>query len=249
MHLNFHLRSRVVVHFLGLNLTFIYRSQYRVDEGGGGFAKRNFLDNQRLVVQFLNLGPHFQRSAPLSVVVFLHVNAATCGKVGIQLELFTSEIMYRRLANLIQVVWQNLRTQSYGNAFRTLRQQQRKLCRQCDWLLVAPVIAQLPMGGFGIEHHVECEFRQSCFDVSGCSGAVARENVSPVTLRVYQEVFLSHLYQGVSDGRIAVGMKLHGVSNDVGHLVVSPIVHALHRVQNASLNRFQAIFDVWNGAL
>ena len=141
MHLNFHLRSRVVVHFLGLNLTFIYRSQYRVDEGGGGFAKRNLLDNQRLVVQFLNLGPHFQRSAPLSVIVFLHVNAATRGEVWIQLELFASEIMNRSLANLIQVVWQNLRTQSYGDAFRTLCQQQGKLCRQCDGLFVAPVIA------------------------------------------------------------------------------------------------------------
>ena len=42
-------------------------------------------------------------------------------------------------------------------------------------------------------------------------------------------------------------VKLHGVTDDVGHFVVASIVEAAHRVQNASLHRFQSIVDVGNG--
>ena len=44
-------------------------------------------------------------------------------------------------------------------------------------------------------------------------------------------------------------VKLHGVSHDVRHLVVASIVEAAHRVQDASLHRFQSIVDVGNGTL
>ena len=44
-------------------------------------------------------------------------------------------------------------------------------------------------------------------------------------------------------------MELHGVAHDVGHLIISPVVHALHRVKYTPLDGFQSVFDVGNGAL
>ena len=44
-------------------------------------------------------------------------------------------------------------------------------------------------------------------------------------------------------------MELHGVSNDVCNLVVPAVIHSLHRVQYASLYRFQAILDIRDGSL
>ena len=37
MYLNLHFGSRIVVHFLSLNLAFVYCLKYRVDKGSGGF--------------------------------------------------------------------------------------------------------------------------------------------------------------------------------------------------------------------
>ena len=42
-------------------------------------------------------------------------------------------------------------------------------------------------------------------------------------------------------------MELHGMSHDVGHLVVAPVVHTLHGVQDAALYRFETVIDVGHG--
>ena len=44
-------------------------------------------------------------------------------------------------------------------------------------------------------------------------------------------------------------VKLHGMSYDVGHLIVPPVVHAFHGVQDAALHRFQSVIDVGHGSL
>ena len=36
---------------------------------------------------------------------------------------------------------------------------------------------------------------------------------------------------------------------DVGHLIISAVVHALHGVQNAALNGLQSVLDMWHGTL
>ena len=42
-------------------------------------------------------------------------------------------------------------------------------------------------------------------------------------------------------------VELHGMSHDVCHLIISAVVHALHRVQNTALHGFQSVLDVWHG--
>ena len=73
-------------------------------------------------------------------------------------------------------------------------------------------------------------------DVSGGS-TVAGENISPVSLGIHQQFFLSDLYQRIANRSIAMWVKLHGVSYDICHLVVATVVHSLHRVKDAALHR------------
>ena len=154
MHLNFHLGRRVVVHTFGLNLPLINGFQNTIDKRRGGFAERNFANNERLAIQLLNLRPHLQHTAALPIVIFAHVDGTACGEIGIESKRLATQIVDGGLANLRQIVGQQLAAQAHGNALCTLCQQQRKLHRQRDGLLIAPVIAQLPIGGFGIKHHV-----------------------------------------------------------------------------------------------
>ena len=44
-------------------------------------------------------------------------------------------------------------------------------------------------------------------------------------------------------------VKLHGVSHDIRHLVVSSVIHSLHRVQYASLHGLQSVLDMRHGTL
>ena len=45
-----------------------------------------------------------------------------------------------------------------------------------------------------------------------------------------------------------MGVELHRVADDVGHLVVSAVVEALHRVEDAALHGFEAVAEVRHGA-
>ena len=81
----------------------------------------------------------------------------------------------------------------------SLSQKQRILDRQCDRLLVPPVVAHLPFGSLGIEHRVEGKLRESRLDISGSGSTVAGEDITPVTLGVDQQVLLSQLHKGVAD--------------------------------------------------
>ena len=40
-----------------------------------------------------------------------------------------------------------------------------------------------------------------------------------------------------------MGVKLHGLAHDVGHLVVAAVIHALHCVQDAALHGLQTVLD------
>ena len=88
------------------------------------------------------------------------------------------------IAYFIKVVGQEFAAQPHSNAFRPLRQQQRKFGRKGDRFLVASVVGKLPVGCLGIEHHIESELGEAGFDVSGGCRTVAREDVSPVALTV-----------------------------------------------------------------
>lgn len=46
-----------------------------------------------------------------------------------------------------------------------------------------------------------------------------------------------------------MGVKLHGVTHNIGNLVKPPVVKQLHRVEYASLHGFESVIDMRDGTL
>ena len=249
MHQDFDLGSGVVLDFLRLDFTLFDGFQNRLDERTRRFRIGNFADDKRFLVAFLDFRTNFQRTTALTIIVARNIDASARREVGEELEILAAQVTHRRVAEFVEIVGQNLRGKSHCDALGTLRQQQRKLHWQRNRFFVAAVVTELPLGSFRVEHHVEREFRQPRLDVSTSRRVIARQDVSPVSLRIDQQVFLPQLHERVLDGSVAVGVELHRVADDVRHFVVAPVVHPLHRVHNAALHGFETILDVGNGAV
>ena len=43
-------------------------------------------------------------------------------------------------------------------------------------------------------------------------------------------------------------MELHGVAHNIGHFVVTSVIHALHGMEDAPLHGFEAVHNVWDSA-
>ena len=73
----------IIVYFAYLDFSFVNSFQDGVDDGRGGLAIRNLCDSECLVVQLVDLGAYFYRSAAFSVIVFGYVDGTACLEVGI----------------------------------------------------------------------------------------------------------------------------------------------------------------------
>ena len=60
---------------------------------------------------------------------------------------------------------------------------------------------------------------------------------------------MTHIDQSVLDGHIAMGVVLHGVTDDVGHLGETSIVGFLHGMEDAALHGLEAVVDVGHRAV
>lgn len=169
-----------------LDLTLLDSFEDRVNQCLRCLGEWYFTDDECLGVELLNLGTYLQHATPLSVVVFGHIDGASCGEVGEELERFLMQITDGSITYLHEVMGQDLGRQAYGNTLRTLCQQQGEFHRQGDRFLVPAVIRHLPFGGLGIKNGVKGEFRQSCLDISGCRRLVTCQDITPVPLGVYQ---------------------------------------------------------------
>ena len=82
-----------------------------------------------LVVYLFYFGAHAYRTATFTVVVFGYIDTASRLEVGVQLEFFVVQIADGSVAQFIEVVWQYLGRQAYGNTFHTLCKQQWEFYR------------------------------------------------------------------------------------------------------------------------
>ena len=105
------------------------------------------------------------------------------------------------------------------------------------------------MGGLWVEDRIECELAESCFDITWRRRSIPRESITPVTLAVNEQVLLSELHECISDAGITMRVILHGLTYDVGYLVVLTVINALHRVQDTTLHRLKTILDCGDGTL
>ena len=165
------------------------------------------------------------------------------------MELLTLQICYCRIAYLVEVMRHYLRVQAYSDTLHSLCQEQWEFHRQRNRFLITSVIGHLPLCRLRIEYRLEGKLTQSCLNITWSSGSGACQDISPVTLCIDEQVFLSHLYQGITNRSITMWVELHSVPDDVCHLIISSVIHAFHRMQDASLNRFQTILYMWHSTL
>ena len=105
-----------------------------------------------------------------------------------------------------------------------------------DRFVFTTIVGLHPLGRFGIEDRLECKLGEAGLDITRCSCAVSREDITPVTLAVNEQIFLTELDECVSDGRISVRVVLHRLADDVRHLVILAVIHRLHGMQNTALD-------------
>ena len=143
----------------------------------------------------------------------------------------------------------NLSRKPHTDTFHALCKEQRELHRKIHRLVVSSVIGFYPFCSFRVKNHLQSERRKSRFDVSCRRCRVSCVDISPVSLSVYQEFFLTNLHHGIRDGGIPMRVVFHGVSHDVRHLVVSSIFQLAHGVHDTALNGLKTIINRWNGTV
>ena len=104
MHLHLHVGRCEVGYVLGLDLALLNSLGNTFAKGADRLGERQVADDERLVVEFLNLGSHFQYTASLTVVVFGNVDAAARGEVGIEPELLSVQVFDGCIADVVEVV-------------------------------------------------------------------------------------------------------------------------------------------------
>jgi hypothetical protein len=147
-----------------------------------------------------------------------------------------------------EIVGHDFGAQAHRNTLRAVREHQREFHRQIHGFALATVVAQLPYRGVVVEGHIQRELGQARLNITRRSGRIARAVIAPVALTVNQQFFLAHVHHRVANGRVAVRVVLHRLSDEVGHLVVAPVVLLEHGVQDTPLHGFQAVFNGRHGA-
>ena len=218
------------------------------DEGGGGHAIGQLADGDEVFVQFFEAGTGFDAPAPAPVLIIGHIDHASGGEIGVDGDLLAFEEGDGSQDELYEVVGQDFSGKPYGDPFCPLCEEQGELHGQGERFPFSTVIGELPFRSLGVEGHFEGEAGEAGLNVAGRGGAVAGEDIPPVALGIYQEVFLAEVDQGIADRSVAVGVVLHGLSDDIGYFVVAAIVHFLHRVKDAALYRLEPVLYGRDGA-
>ena len=249
VNLDFHVFGGVVHNLLDLDFALVIGCHDGVDKAVRGGAEGNFADDQRLVVQLLDFCTDLEASATFAVVVFANVDDAARVEVRVQRELAAAQVVDARLAQFLEVVGEDGGGKAHRDAVHALRQQDRELRGECHRFLGTSVVVRNPFRSLGVEHHVERKFAELAFDVTRGGGLVARQRVTPVTLRLDKQVLLAHVHERRVDGSVAMRMVVHGVAHDTCHLVETAVVHLVHGMQNAALYRLEAVLKIGHGAV
>ena len=240
---DFALLGGVVIDLLDLDFALVVAFHDALDKATRGGAVWYFTDDQCLLVLLTYSCTDAHLTTTQTVVVVGHVHPATCWEVRIECKRLVAQIGYGGVDKFVEVMRQKLGGQTHGDAFGTLCQQQWELHRQRDRLGITVIIGTGPVSGLMVEDDFFGELGETCLDVTRGSGIVASEDVTEVTLCVDKQVFLSKLHQSITNGCIAVRVVFHRVTHDVSHLVETTVVEFVHRMQDTTLHRLQAVLD------
>ena len=167
----------VVVDVLDLDLALGVGGEDRLDERLGGDAEGQLGDREEIFGAHLDLRADLHLAAALAVVVFRKIGGAARGEIGKDAERFSLQMIDRRAAEVVEIVRENFRREADRDALGAFEQNDGKLGRQRDRLLVAAVVAELPRGGLRVEEHVLRECGETRLDVTRRGGIVAGETL------------------------------------------------------------------------
>lgn len=221
-----------------------------VHQGAGGGAEGDLDDAEDvLFVAGFDAGADADAAAAEAAVVVGGVHDAALGEIGEDVEILFAEGGDAGVAEFDEVVGEDAAGEADGDAFDALGEEEREFDGEGDGFFVSSVIGSGPVGDFGAEGDVEGELGEAGFDVAGGGGVIASEDVAPVALGVDEEFLLPELDHGVADGGVAMGVILHGVADDIGDFVVTTVFEFVHGMEDATLDGFEAVVDVGDGAL
>jgi len=200
-----------------------------------------------LVTARFDLRANLDLATPIVVCGGIHL--AALRKIGQQREFPIPQVCDLRPPEFHGVVRQDARGHADGDALGPHHQHHRQLRRQEDRLAGSPVVAVDELGQVVIEQGLEGEGRQAAFDIAGSRRRVPGQNAPEVPLPIDEATLVCQHHEGVADGGIPVRMQLHRLTDGVGDLVVSTVVHLPKGVQNPPLHRLQAIAHVGNRAI
>ena len=109
--------------------------------------------------------------------------------------------------------------------------------------ILTSVIGLHPLGGLGIKDRLKGEFGEARLYITWSRSAISGKDISPVSLAINKQIFLTQLNECVTDGSITVRVILHSLTDDVRHLVELTVIDALHGVQYTALHRLKTILD------
>ena len=141
----------------------------------------------------------------------------------------------------------NFGRKSYTNPLNTGCQKKRKLHGKIDWFIISSVIGFRPFCSFRVENNFQRERSKPSFNISRCRSRIAGKNISPVSLRIDQQLFLANLHHRIGNRSISVRVIFHGIPYKICNFIVTPIFKFPHGVHDPTLYRLESIKNRRNG--
>ena len=146
-----HVFSGAVFNFSDAHFALVYRFEHRVDETRCGRTEGDLADDEFLRLYFLNAGAHLNAASAETVVVVSDIGDTALGKIGEEFEGLFPEDGDARVDEFVKIVWEDFAGKADRNALGPVGEDERKLRRQSNRLLVSPVVARGPGCGLGIK--------------------------------------------------------------------------------------------------
>ena len=212
--------------------------------GGGG--EGDLADDELLGAVTFSIRAR-TRTLPGPVVVLGDVDQAALEEVGVQLRPSARGGSRRASSSSMKLCGQDGGGHAHRDALGAEHEEHGHLGGQLARLLAPAVVAGDELGERLVEERLHGERREAALGVAGGRGLVAGEDVAEVALLLDEVVLVGQHHEGVADGGVAVGVQLHGLADDVGHLVELAVVHLVQGVEDAPLHRLAAVPQVGDG--
>ena len=163
----------------------------------------------------------------------------------------------RRIDDLAEIVRRDVGGHADGDAARAIHQQVRKTGRQDDGFLLLAIVVRLEIDRIGIDilDQGQGRPRQARFGVAHRRRRIAIDRAEialAIDQRQPHREGLCHTHERVVDRAVTMRMvRAHHVADDTGgfHIgAIGGVIALLHRVQNAPVDRLQAVAHIRQSA-